>query len=135
MILTNTAEVAVLDSVFSGTGIYSSGELALYSAVADSESSTIPSAGNLELAGNGYARMPYTNATFTTATTVGDKVSISNVGIITYPTASGNWLTATHLAIISSGIVVAFMQLMPPLQANNGQTIQFLAGEIEIELT
>mgnify|MGYP006426076743 CR=1 FL=1 len=135
MILTDKAERVILDSLFQSGGLYPTGKLALYSTVNDSRESNPSSGVNIEISGNGYARVNYSSTTFSSASTDGNgKTTVENTGDIVFPTASGgDWPVATHLAVISGGNVIAFLQLDTSLQALDGQQIKLLAGDLKIE--
>ena len=131
-LLTNTAKASILNAIFDGTGIYSSCEIALYSAVSD------PIAGiGTELSGNGYARV---SGGFAWRVSIVDDITVlTNLGDIIFPKATGSdWLEVTHLGIISpDGDVVAFIGLSYPVTsiiASTGTQITFFTGEVSIEI-
>jgi hypothetical protein len=121
----NYLESALLDHVLrnatmtSPTSVY----VALFSANPTETGSLVN-----ELAGDGYARQVVTFS----APAAG---SCSNDGIINFPEASGDWVTATHFAVcdaVSGGQVLYSEALDESKTIMTGETARIAAGSLVI---
>lgn len=89
-----------------------------------------PAGAGVELSGNGYARVA---ATFSQTNGSG-----SNSSGVTFPTASGNWSQATHMAVFtasSGGTMVASDDLTTSQTVTTGNYAFFNAGELTTVVT
>ena len=82
---------------------------------------------------NNYARKATTGTDWDAAAAG----AISNSGTLSFNQASGSWGTITHVALVSSstwgeGYVIAWGALTTPKAIDNGDTLSFAAGEIDI---
>ena len=129
----NFLEKAVLDAVLGQTALPSIATvyLALYSA-----SPNGADASGTELTGNGYARVAVTNdpAHWPNATG-GSPASKSNGTVITFPAATGDWLSAVSFAIYDSltvGHELYYGALTEAKVVFNGDVADFPIGSIVI---
>lgn len=83
-----------------------------------------------EVAGGSYARQSFTvNVAAASAT--------ANAGTITFPTASANWGTVTHVGIRdanAAGNLLAYGALAASRTINSGTTFSIAAGDLDITL-
>jgi len=91
-----------------------------------------------EPVGNGYARVsvPNTGAGWDPAVT-GDPSSKPNAALISFPQASGSWGVLTHFGIFDAGgggNLLAYGALNPAKAIDNGDTLEFPAGNLEVTL-
>ena len=102
-------------------------------------SSTTPAengTGITEPTGGSYARVAASGDTWSTATTG----STSNAAVITFPTATADWLTGSNLTHVvlfdaaSGGNFLAQGQITTPKPVLNGDTASFTTGGITINL-
>jgi hypothetical protein len=88
-----------------------------------------------EPVGNAYARVAITNdAAEWPAASGGAK---TNANDVTFPTASGSWGTVTYFGIfdaLSGGNLLASGVLAVSKTPTTGDTVKFLAGDIDISL-
>ena len=85
-----------------------------------------------EVTAGDYHRMPITLSSPTTGGVC------SNVGIITFPTATVDWTTVTHAGIrdaFTGGHLLFHGALSSPITINAGDALEFLAGQITCTLT
>jgi hypothetical protein len=111
-----------------GTASY----LALYS------SATGPGSEGTELTGGSYARVLIAATTgWGSISTVSGKRRMSNSGTLTFPTASANQGTATHMALMSlaaAGTRFWYGQLAEPLVITTGKVATFGPGTVVVEI-
>lgn len=132
--LSNYVEAKVLDWVFKQTA-FGSAPTVLYVSL---HSADPGDTGASELSGNSYARAqlnPDTNnstdVNWNAKGTSGQAATMSNKLDITFPTATGNWTTATYFGIwdaSSSGNLLWSGAITGGLTVNNGNTAKFTAG-------
>ena len=117
MAKSNYAENLTLTTLLSGT---------LYIALCSSAPTDSQTGSNIpELSGNNYSRQ---STTFTVSSG-----SATNAGTVTFTASGGNWVAATHMAIVSAssgGNVLYYGALTSSLQLNNGEAGQFAIGQI-----
>ncbi len=90
-------------------------------------------AGLNEPSGNGYARVQ-TEAADWNATVSG---LLDNANTITFNSATGNWGTLTHFALfdaVSGGNMLAHGILTDAKTVGSGDTIRFVAGDLDVIL-
>ena len=84
--------------------------------------------GGTELTGNGYARQAVDFGTD----------GLTNTAAVEFTAAGGNWVEATHMAILdasTSGNMLWYGPLSPgSKQIDDGDSIRFAAGEIDLSL-
>lgn len=86
--------------------------------------------GGTEVSGGGYARQAVTFAAASGGTT-------SNSADITFPTATANWGTITHVALFDAstgGNMLYYGALTSSVVINSGQQFVILAGDLDITL-
>jgi hypothetical protein len=97
---------------------------------------TTDAGGGTELSGGGYARVAVTNnATNFPNATGTSPTSKSNGTEIAFPTATGNWSTASHFAIwdaATSGNMLYHGALTASKTVQTGDTARFAAGALVI---
>jgi hypothetical protein len=91
-----------------------------------------------ELSGNGYARVAVAPGTgsWSAPTTNGSNREITNSGVITFPTASGDWTAATHFGIwdaASAGNFFRGAALAASKTVQDGDTASFAIGALAIQ--
>jgi hypothetical protein len=120
MSYTNHGEDLVLDTMFEVAGLY----VGLSTADPGEDE-----AGLAEPAGNGYARVSVSAATWNAASG-GSK---TNALEVTFPAASGNWGTVTHAFVAdaeTSGNIIISNALSASKTITSGQTPRFPAASI-----
>lgn len=89
-------------------------------------------------AGVSYARVDITASDFVNAT-LADPSLITTGAAVTFPEASGvGWGTITHVGIfdaLTGGNLLIILPLTVSRTVNDGDTLSFAAGEIDINLT
>jgi hypothetical protein len=89
-----------------------------------------------EPVGNNYARVSVVNtATQWPAAVAGLK---ENGVIINFPIATGSWATITYIgwfSALSGGTPLAFAKLTPAILVNNGVTLSFPIGNVDVRIT
>lgn len=94
------------------------------------------SGGGTEVTGGSYARQQVTQLDANwNAPGVGGLTD--NVSAITFPTATANWGTVTHMAIfdaVSAGNMLFHGALTASKVVNNGDTFEFAAGDLDVTL-
>jgi len=90
-----------------------------------------------ELTGNGYARKSLAGL-FSLAT--GTDGSVSNTSLITFVTATGNWLEATHVGVMKSGTggtgdMIIHLPLSSAITILNGQAFEYAIGKLTLNAT
>lgn len=138
MPFTEYTDQAILNSVFGKTSNF--GALASAPTVYVGLSSTTPNpdgTGITEPSTGSYARVATTGSTWNAATLANPAV-LTNAGAVTFPTATGNWLSSANLtyAVLfdaaTSGNCLGFGALTVPKPVTNGDTPQFAATQISI---
>lgn len=129
----NYLENAVLNHVLRNTSYAQPGSLyvGLFTNTSGNAAANLE-AGTLsdEVSGNGYARQ---SATFGSAS--GGSASTS--ATITFPAATGNWGTITHVAIIdnsTSGNVLFWGAVTTSKTIETGDTFQITSGNLTVSL-
>ena len=131
---TNYTESEIVKHIFrtgsftKPTNIY----VGLMSAVSDGEAGTVT-----ELSGGDYARVsvPPLDANWSNVT-AGDGTT-SNVSVVTFPTASGDWTAATHFGVwdaSTAGNLLVYAALTAPRTITTGATASFAAGALTIQV-
>jgi hypothetical protein len=126
---TNFLEAALLDHLF-GISAYSAPAtmyLALFTAMPSGETPTAT-----EVTGGSYARKAITNDA-TEWSRTGNV--ITNDNLLDFVTASANWGTVTHWALMdasSGGNMLVYGELSTPVAINNGSTFRVAAGQLSI---
>jgi hypothetical protein len=95
------------------------------------------SGGGTEVSGGSYARVdrPPLDANWTAPDATGG--ATANAAVITFPTASANWGTITHMGIFDAttgGNLLFHGALTASKVVNSGDTFSFAAGDIDITL-
>lgn len=85
--------------------------------------------GTSEVSGGSYARVA--GATFSNAADA-TKTVASNVGIITFPVATGAWGTVSHFGVWSGASFLGSGALTTAKAVGNGDTARFAAGALTI---
>lgn len=98
--------------------------------------------GASELTGGSYARASIntdtnnsTDVQFNAKTNNGESRQITNKATITFPTATGNWVTATHFGIwddLSAGNLLFTGTITGGVTVNNGNTLSLVDGNLII---
>src|SRR5687768_947630 len=93
--------------------------------------------GGTEVSGGSYARVdrPPLDANWTAPDATGG--ATANAAVITFPTASANWGTITHMGIFdatTAGNLLFHGALTASKVVNSGDTFSFAAGDIDITL-
>ncbi len=89
--------------------------------------------GLAEPSGNGYARYPTSGNDWNAAS----GGAIANANEVTFPQATGNWGTISHFILFDAeagGNMLAYGQLNVPAEVNDGGTLKFAAGDINVTL-
>lgn len=138
--LTDAAENAVIDALLRGQslGAPATFHVALFT------TATSDAGGGTEVTGGSYARVSVTSslanwagtqsAGSTTASS-GTGGQTSNNNAITFPTATANWGTVTHFALMSAssgGTMWIHGALTASQAVNSGNTASFAAGALTI---
>lgn len=140
MSFSNRTAQALLNSLFGKTSNF--GALASAPTIYVALSSTAPAEDGTnvtEPSSGSYARVA-TSATDWNAATSADPSVVTNANAVTFPTATGDWLTGsdlTHFALYdasSSGNVLASGALTSARSVLNGDTISFAADGLTISL-
>lgn len=87
-----------------------------------------------EVNGGNYARVALDSAVFSNPV---DGVT-DNAEVITYPTATGDWGTVTHAAIMDSatgGNVLIWLPLSLAKAVSTGDSVVFLAQDLDIAIS
>lgn len=87
-----------------------------------------------EVSGSGYARAAVPTSGGFSAPSAG---ATSNANVISFPTASGSWGTATHFAIFdasSGGNLMYYGALTAPLAVTTFDVFSFQVGDLSITL-
>jgi len=87
-----------------------------------------------EISAGGYSRQ---SATFATASTSGGTTSSAINATITFPTATADWGTITHIAIMDAatgGHVLFFGAVTTSKSILNGDTFQITSGNLSVAL-
>mgnify|MGYP001570248238 CR=1 FL=1 len=89
--------------------------------------------GLAEPVGNGYARVSTSGASWSVAA-LG---AVSNSAEIVSPEATGAWGMITHFALMdaaTAGNVIAYGTLVVSKQVTSGDTLKFIAGDLDVTL-
>lgn len=111
------------------TGIF----VGLMSAVTNGETSTVT-----ELTGGSYARVAVgapSDATWTGPT--GGNGTFANAAVITFPTATADWVSATHFGIwdaVTAGNLLVYSPLTAARTVTNGSTASFGIGTLTVQV-
>ena len=127
--LSNYWENEILDHVF-GKGSYTPPTIYVGLSTADPLDDAT---GLAEPSGNGYARVQTAGADWDAA--VGG--ALDNANDITFPQATGSWGTVTHFALFdaaSAGNMLAHGALDTSKAVNNGDTVKFASGDLDVTL-
>lgn len=138
MSFTNRTSQAVLNSVFGNTSNF--GALASAPDLHLAASTTAPAEDGTNFTepggGVGYARVDVANTDFNAAT-LADPSVVDNSGVIAFPQATGSWGTITHVGLfdaLTAGNLVAFYALSSSKAIESGDTLQFAAGDLDLDL-
>ena len=131
MSASNARELVILDAEF-GSGAPATWYIGLSTTTPDDAGASFT-----EPAGGAYARAAVTNnaTNFPAATTVSGVGTKKNGTAVTFPTATANWGTITHLGLFtaSSGGTPAYTQALDAsTPVNNGDTASFAANAISL---
>lgn len=142
--LSDYAENKAVDDLFRGTDYSATSPANFYVFLSSSPCSD--AAIGTELSGGSYARVAIarsqaawkgTHGTVTGASS-GTNGVISNAAAITFPTASGDWTTATYYGLIDTasgaGNVIGCNALTTPRTVTTGQTPSFGIGAFTIQI-
>ena len=125
--LTDTYENAVLDAV-AGSGRAAGFPATFYLALFTTDPGE--TGGGVEVAGGGYARQAIPNDTTNWPAAAGS--SKSNAVAKSFPAATANWGTVTHVALmtaLTAGSMVC-RATISPTPVNSGETATFPAGTL-----
>ncbi|MHA6484462.1 phage tail fiber protein [Paenibacillus sp. strain BS8-2] len=128
--MSNYLETAILNAVFRNTAFTSPSTvyLALYiSDPTEADSGT-------EVTGGSYARQ---SVAFSAPTQVSNKATISNSADITFPIATANWGTVSHVGLRSASTGGNLLYYGPVTNARSilsNDQLKFLAGELVLDL-
>jgi hypothetical protein len=128
--ISNYLEAAWLNATFRNTAYVQPAVvyLALYTAdPTDADTGT-------EVTGGSYARQA---VAFGAPTQVAGKGTISNTGLITYPTVTVDWGTISHVAIrdaLTGGNLLYFGPATSARAALTGDVIKFNIGQVVLDL-
>ena len=78
-----------------------------------------------------YSRLPCSSATFTAPS----DGMIENVNALIFPTATTNWGSITHIALLDAatdGNVLMWKELTSPESINIGDSLRFLSGDLDL---
>lgn len=141
--LGNTYENSISDWIWRGQPaptLPASVHVALFTA------SPSDAGGGTEVAGGSYARVAVarslsafsgTQGPGTTTASTGTGGRVSNNAPITFATATANWGTITHVAVMDAatgGAIVAWGALAVPQAVNTGQVFEMLADQLGLTL-
>ena len=101
--------------------------------------------GGTEVTGGSYARVAVTSATTawngthgdTTGASSGTDGTIENAAVITFPTPSAGWGTATHWGVYdaaSGGNLLIYAALTVAKTINTGDAVSFAAGALSLQI-
>lgn len=130
MSIANYLEAAILNAVFRNTTYTSPAivYLALYTAdPTDADTGT-------EVTGGAYARQA---VAFGAPTQVVGKGTISNTGIVTFPTATVDWGMVTHVGVrdaLTAGNLLYSGPVTTARAIFSGDVVKFLVGQVVIDL-
>ena len=122
-------ENEILDHIF-GKGSYTPPTIYVGLSTADPLDDA---SGLAEPSGNGYARVSTAGADWNTAAAGAP----DNANDITFPQATGSWGTVTHFALYdaaTAGNMLAHGSLDTSKAVNNGDTVKFAAGDLDVTL-
>ncbi len=134
MSFTNRTAAAVLNYIFGNTSDFDTQptiHVGLFTA-APGEDGT----GGTEVSGNAYARVVAAAAVWANATNADPSV-LDNATAINFPTPTGSWGTVTHFGIFdaaSAGDIIAIGALTASRSIQNGDTVSFPIGDLDITL-
>jgi len=86
-----------------------------------------------EPTGNGYARLATSAADWNSAS----GGSLDNAGAVAFAEATGDWGTVTHFALFDAatgGSMLAHGALSLSKTVSNGDTVRFVAGDLDVSL-
>jgi hypothetical protein len=138
MSFTQRTAAALLNSLLSNTSDF--GALASAPSIHVGLSTSTPAEDGTnvtEPVGNNYARVAVPGPANWDAATDADPSVADNTNVITFPTPSGSWGTVTHFVIFDAltlGNVIASGALTTSRAINNGDSVNFQAGELDITL-
>jgi hypothetical protein len=95
------------------------------------------SGGGTEVSGGAYARVARNPLDANWDATSGTDGHTANTADITFPTATANWGTITHVGIFdasSGGNLLFYGALTTSKAVNTGDTFKFSAGDLDITL-
>lgn len=130
---TNYTELNVLNYILTTTALTGSNARPTAWYVALFTAAPSDSGGGTECTGGSYARQ---SVAFTVAQASGVTTG-TNTATITFPLATANWGTVTHLAVmdaLTSGNMLFHGALTASKQIDSGDTFQITAGNLSIEL-
>jgi hypothetical protein len=141
--LSDYAENKIVDHVFRNTAFSESSPATYY--VALNTASCSDSSGGTEVTGGSYARVAISRATSAwkgthgtvTGASSGTSGTISNAAAITFPAATADWGTVTHLKIMdasSSGNVIVCTALTTSRNITNGSTPSFAIDALTVQI-
>lgn len=143
--MSNYLENKILDHIFRATSYSQPSTIAIaLCTAAPSDSSTGSTI--TEVSGGSYARVDLSapaNATWngthgnTTGASSGTDGTIENASTITFPTASADWGTVTHVAICdatTNGNLLFYGALTVSKVVSNGDTFTFQASQLSIQI-
>jgi hypothetical protein len=142
--LSDYAENKVVDDLFRATDYSASSPASFY--VFLSSSACSDSSIGTELSGGSYARVGITRATASwkgthgsvTGASSGTNGTISNAAAVTFPTATGDWATATYWGVIDSssgaGNLIVCAALTAPRTITTGATASFAIDALTIQV-
>lgn len=90
--------------------------------------------GGTEVSGGSYARQSVDGNANWDAPSLG---SSSNTNDVTFPTATADWGTVTHVGVfdaLSGGNLLFYAALVQSKVVNNGDTFKFVAGNLDLTL-
>lgn len=135
--LTDFAENSILNWLFrngSATTLPTSWYIALFTAVADGEASSVT-----EVSGGSYARtaIARNDTTHWKDPSTATQGLVNNVADITFPAATASWGTITHVGVYdasTSGNLFFYGALTASRVVSSGATFKFLATDLQITL-
>lgn len=134
MSFSNTAETAVLNQVFVGTALAWNANTDLWIALYEADPGEAGSAVTSETGYTSYARVAVTRATGWTVT--GD--TITNAGLITFPTSTGADSDVTYAGIVTTsagaGTLIVRALLTNPIPTSVGVQPQFAINALSFTL-
>lgn len=128
--MSNYLEEEILSAIVSG-GTYTGGDvwIALYTTAPTDEDL------GLEVAGGNYARQ---QATFTTPIQTDGKATVENVDDITFPVATADWGTITHVGLRDAetgGNLLFHKSVNNPRTILTSDRVRFLEGELKVDMS